>query len=51
MSEILNELTHIDQILATIPVSQDAVFAMAAARTKLNKIAVALKEKEANTDG
>lgn len=37
MENILNELAQADRILATIPVSQDAVFAMAAARQKISK--------------
>lgn len=51
---ILNELAQADQILATIPVAQNNVFAMAAARNKLSKVMESLKaiaEKEEKFDG
>lgn len=51
---ILEELTQADQILATIPVAQNNVFSMAAARSKIGKACAELKalaEKEEPENG
>ena len=51
MNDILKELDSVFQTISTIPVTHDAVDAMAVARSKLRKIYAQLKTMESETNG